>query len=425
MNSMNNAEEALRRFIPSASRQAGDGEVLKRMSKVMSAIGNPQNELKIIHIAGTSGKTSTAYYISALLRQAGKTVGLCVSPHVDKVSERVQVNGESLDDQLFDSLLKEFIALVEQANLRPTYFELLYAFSFWVFLRNGVDYAVVETGIGGQYDATNIATRADKVCVIADIGYDHMQILGNDIKQIAAQKAGIIHPGNVVIVANQKDDVLSVIKACANKVASKILIAEEPVWADDGSYLSELPTFQRRNWTLAKKTVDIVTVRDRLLSLSTEQLLTTQKTYIPARMETRNINGKTLIMDGAHNVQKLTALAEAVKKRYTQSAVVVISLKRDKNIEDIAPVLRSIASKTIATSFKSSLDLRVNAVPARELAAVLSSGGLPNVCSIDNQLEALKYAFKSSQKLIIVTGSFYLLSQIRPKLKNLKKLGNN
>ena len=176
------AEKALFPYIPLVAQLTGKDTTLERVKPLASLAGHPENQLKVIHIAGTSGKTSTAYYMAALLRAAGKNVGLTVSPHIDSITERVQINGRPLPDEQFCSELEQFLKIVKTAPQAPSFFELLYVFSLWVFARAKVDYAVVETGMGGLFDATNIVTRPDKICIITDIGLDHTHILGDTVE---------------------------------------------------------------------------------------------------------------------------------------------------------------------------------------------------------------------------------------------------
>ncbi len=194
--SIQEAEAALLPYVPLVAELTGKDTTLDRIVPLMKLLGDPQDKLKIIHLAGTSGKTSTAYYMSALLQATGKKVGLTVSPHIDTIAERVQIDGLPLPETEFCRELGIFLDIVEFAEAPPSYFELLYAFALWVFERQQVDYAVVETGMGGLYDATNVASRPDKVCVITDIGFDHTHILGKTLPEIAAQKVGIVHDHN-------------------------------------------------------------------------------------------------------------------------------------------------------------------------------------------------------------------------------------
>jgi len=268
---LNLIDDKLRAYLPLVKQLPGEEQVLIRTARIMKVIDNPQDKLKIIHIAGTSGKTSTTYYLSSLLAQSNKKVGQLISPHVDRITERIQIDGKSLTSKEFYLLLIEFLAIIEAQKLVATYFEILYAFGFWIFERQKVDYAVIETGIGGKYDATNIAHREDKVCVITAIGYDHMNILGNDIRQIADQKAGIIHDKNQAIVLNQSQEILAVIKKRIKECHSNLTIVDirQAVLIER---LRKLPKFQRQNWLVAKSTYDYLCSRDNLPILNEEQL---------------------------------------------------------------------------------------------------------------------------------------------------------
>jgi dihydrofolate synthase/folylpolyglutamate synthase len=162
------AERALEAYWPSQVSKHQNN--LDPVRKLLRAAGNPQNTLRVVHVAGTSGKTSTAYYVAALLKAAGKKVGLAVSPHVDNLNERVQLDLSPLPEAEFCAELGKYLELVKQTGVVLNHFELLYAFAYLQFARLGVDYAVVEVGVGGLLDATNTVDRDDKVCVITDIG---------------------------------------------------------------------------------------------------------------------------------------------------------------------------------------------------------------------------------------------------------------
>src|SRR5688572_622401 len=203
------AETALRAYIPSAPLK--DRYTLDRMQALLAFLGDPQEKLRVVHIAGTSGKTSAAYFVRGLLQASGARTGLTISPHMVSLAERVQIAGAPVSDAAFVQYIHDFLPLVEKSGLQPSYFEIIIALAFWVFAHEDVDFAVIETGLGGLLDATNTVRRADKVCVITDIGLDHTDILGETIPEIAAQKAGIIQPGNIVVVQNQQSAALNVI----------------------------------------------------------------------------------------------------------------------------------------------------------------------------------------------------------------------
>ncbi len=398
------------------SDPARKGSSLKRMEALMQVTGNPHLKLRTIHIAGTSGKTSTAYYMSELLTCANQSVGLIISPHVDKVTERVQLNGCPLTDEEFLVQLKVFIGLAKNCVLVPSYFELLYGFGIWLFALLNVDYTVVETGYGGLLDATNILRRKDKLCIITDIGYDHMAALGEDIRQIAAHKAGIIHKGNTAIMYKKDQLIMPVFVKRAKTVGAKLIIVdEEEIVANE--FIDQLVDFQRRNWLLAKKAFDAIADRDRLELLSKPVLFRTQSIYIPGRMDLFRLGSKQIIMDGAHNEQKLTTLLTTIANRFpNQKASIVLAVKNDKRIGNLAKALKPVAGKIYVTEFYTTRDLKVKAMPAQELTRLLRNQGLNEVVSCPDHTRAMRYALQQKDELIVVTGSFYLLSQLRQKI---------
>lgn len=241
-------EDALRVYIPLVKELTGKDTVLDRIKPLMSILGNPENKLKTIHIAGTSGKTSTSYYIAALLGQEGLNIGLTVSPHIDKISERTQVNGKPLEEDVFCQKLSEFLDIVDSSGIKPSYFELLYAFSIWLFSNLELDYAVIETGVGGLFDATNIVTREDKVCVITDIGFDHMKLLGNTLAEITYQKVGIVHSKNVLLMYEQNDEIMTVVNKWIKDHDAKLYPTtqkKEEALLNKTSSFEALPDFQK------------------------------------------------------------------------------------------------------------------------------------------------------------------------------------
>lgn len=401
------ANRALQPYVPLVAQLTGGDVTLERIVPLMELLGNPQERLRVIHIAGTSGKTSTAYYLAALLRAGGKRVGLTVSPHVDSVTERVQIDGRPLPEAEFCELLGEFLEMVAQAEQAPSYFELLYAFAIWVFVRLGVDYAVVETGMGGLHDATNVIQRPDKVCVVTDIGLDHVHILGSTVAEIAVQKIGIVHPGNHVFMYEQGREVMEVAReACASRQAV-LHIAPEST-AD-----LYMPEFQRRNWQLAYTVYQYLEEREELQHLTSKALRETCVLQIPARMDIREFHGKILIMDGAHNVQKMTSFLHSFQKLYpdTKSAI-MIGLKDGKEYQELAPMLASVASRIITTAFYTSQDLPVQSMNPQVLVQAFRGSGV-TVEVIPDQRKAFQALVRGPEKVCIITGSFYLLSQIR------------
>lgn len=410
------ANAALFPYVPLVGQLTGKDKTLDRVAPLMSYLGDPQDKTRVIHIAGTSGKTSTAYFTAALMSTTGKKVGLTVSPHVDSITERVQVNGAPLSDKTFCGYLSEFLQLIEVAPIKPSYFELLTAFSFWVFEREAVDYAVIETGLGGLFDATNIVSRPDKVCVITDIGFDHMNILGNTIEQIAAQKAGIIQRHNSVIMYAQSAAVNQVFKVQADVAdAELILTTEEAANKAYGISLApETPEFQRRNWLLARSAFQYVQERDNLPAVEASVLSDTQSLQVPGRMDHRQVGDTLIVMDGAHNGQKMETFLRSFSHAYPdEKPAVLIALKEGKEPSAVAPMLAPIASEIIVTTFDTSQDLPAKSIDPNELAGIFKTAGAVHISVEPDHRQAYQKLLATKSKIVIITGSFYLLSQIR------------
>lgn len=412
---LEHAEKELMAYVPSSSKMMPKDTTLDRIRPLMELLGNPQERLKIVHIAGTSGKTSTAYYMAALLTATGKKVGLTISPHVDSITERVQINGQPITEVVFCAELGVFLEIVQHARQKPSYFELLYAFTLWVLTRQNVDYAVVETGMGGLHDATNIATSHDKICIVTDIGLDHTHLLGKTLPKIAAQKVGIVHPQNHLFMYRQADEIMAVIEKWTSQHKAPLHIISESakgrLYRED---LGVMPDYQRRNWLLAHYVYQYLIERDSLPLLTSEALRHTQLIRIPGRMEIKQAGHKTLIMDGAHNAQKMTAFVYSFKQLYPGvKPAILLALKEGKEYKDIIPMLVPLASRIIVTTFNTSQDLPALSMDAAALAKAFRTAGAAQVVSIVSNRTALQSLLSSPEKVGVITGSFYLLSQIR------------
>lgn len=388
------------------------------MYELMSYLGNPQDNFKALHVAGTSGKTSTAYYAAALLQAAGKRVGLTVSPHVDLLNERVQIDMLPLPEAIFCDELNEFMRIVEEGGFRLTYFEVLYAFAYWEFARQHVEYAVVEVGIGGLLDTTNVITRQDKICILTDIGYDHMGVLGTTLPAIAAQKAGIIKLHNYVCCWQQPDEVLDVFKRAARQQQADIEVLQEPGLPTDVSFL---PAFQQRNFALAAHAVGHALQEAGDGRLSDDVLQYAAHIRIPARMETFDYNGKTVIVDGSHNRQKLHALAAAVRSRYPDIPVVVVAaFARTNNparrTEGGLTELLSLAQYMVLTGFVVGRSTPHASLDPAVTADLCTQHGYHSYEVLADPVEAFRAALARPEPVVVVAGSFYLLNHIRPLL---------
>lgn len=375
----------------------------------MKFLGNPQDKLKIIHVAGTSGKTSTCYYISALLSQAGLKVGLTVSPHIDKVSERLQINGKPVSDKEFAEALDEFIEMIKTSGLELTYFEVLMAMAYWYFVREKVDVAIIETGLGGSLDGSNVVSTRTKVCVITDIGLDHSEVLGRTIEAIAEQKAGIIQPGNRVFMYRQAQDVVEVFKERCNKQKANLVFVDPST----ASQFTDLALFQQRNWALAFSVAEAWLKFNKKPTLKPEQIEVAHGTVIPARMEIQKIDGKTLVMDGAHNAQKMQAFVESFQAMFPGKKVpVLLAIKKGKDYEQVLEILLPITSKLILTSFSSLQDMPFVSADNQVLAKACKKRNFFNFAITDDLKAAYKQLLEEKSDTLIVTGSLYLVAAV-------------
>jgi dihydrofolate synthase/folylpolyglutamate synthase len=381
---------------------------LETMRQLMEALDNPQDKYRVIHIAGTSGKSSTAYYAAALLTAAGYKTGLTVSPHVDEINERVQIDMKPAEETVFCTALTEFQAIVAATGISPSWFEAMVAFAYWFFAREQVDYAVIEVGLGGLHDGTNVINRADKVCVITDIGFDHTKILGDTLPLIAAQKAGIIHPGNRVFMHTQPPEVEKVISDVANDQHAELTVIpphDYPAGA--------LPAFQERNYELAAVAVTCLLVSDNRQPLALGSQGQARRAYIPGRMEIVHYEGKIIILDGAHNTQKLGALEQALHAQYPESSVaalVAFAEGDELRLAGALDVIHKLSHTITVTSFVTAKDYIKRSVNPEVVAnqAKFQMRVEPDAATAFNQL------LDGPEQVILVTGSFYLLNHIRP-----------
>ncbi|WP_084793626.1 bifunctional folylpolyglutamate synthase/dihydrofolate synthase [Actinokineospora bangkokensis] len=395
LTSLDGAVAALDRFVPRGARFRA-GYSLDRLRAFLAGLGDPQHRVRVLHVAGTSGKTSTAYFARAALAGAGLRTGLTVSPHITSVTERVQVDGGPLPDAEFVALLDRFLGLVGEHEL--TYFEVLTAFAFWVFAELGVDVAVVETGVGGLLDCTNTATRADKVCAISDIGLDHTEVLGSTLPEIAAQKAGIIHPGNRVVLLRQDPVAESVVLAHARSVGAAVELV-------DPGGPAALPLFQRRNWALARAAARCV------LGAEPPDVVGDAP---PGRLE----ECAGVLLDGAHNPQKIDALRASLAERGVGPGAVLANLLRapQEKVDAALRALLPLTTHLVVPGFSASGDQWRRSTPAPELAARARELGFGSVQVAGDLVEALAVLRARPEALKLVTGSLHLVAQVRTLL---------
>jgi dihydrofolate synthase/folylpolyglutamate synthase len=413
LTNLKEAEAALAPFFPSNLKGKRTAYTIEHMWQFMDYLGNPQNTPEVIHVAGTSGKTSTAYYAAALLRQAGKRVGLLVSPHIESLNERVQINLEPLPEAPFCHELTQFLELVERSGVLLSYAEVLYAFAYWEFARSRVDYIVVEVGLGGLLDATNVIDRSGKICIITDIGLDHTEVLGSTLQEITRHKAGIIQLHNTVFCHQQGAAIMETIRTVCQQKQADLHISTHT------ETIPDLPLFQQRNFTLALQAVQFALLRESSAEMLDEvQQQAAAHVHIPARMETFRIGDKTIILDGAHNPQKFGALRAALQDQFPGQPIAVLAALvagRGRDVHELVAAVVPFASHLIATSLPPSKAAHTGRKP-EDIIEACTQEGLESVEAIADRTVAFETLLARPEAVLVVTGSFYLLETIRPKV---------
>ena len=379
------------------------------VAHILETLGSPQNQIPAIHIAGTSGKGSTAYYATSLLNQAGYTTGTLVSPHIASVAERSLINGQTLPEQEYLHYFQAFANLCVAHNLHLSYFEFLTIFSFWLFKKIDVNYIIIEAGIGGRLDTTNVISRSPTVRVITDIGLDHTELLGNTLTEIAQEKAGIIHQSDSVVMNRQASEIEMVVRQHTESQFSQFSIASPII--DD--FLKILPDFQQRNWTLAYRAVEKRLALDKKPPLPKEVLKKSIHITIPGRLEKRIIDGVNIIFDVAHNHQKIRALIDSLRKLYPDKKpifVVAFGQNKHSSMAESLAIIDNLAQLAYATTFSANYGKNHRNMPPEIIHHVMKSA----VEVEYNTDKALAKAIKKARQLdtyVVVAGSFYLVSE--------------
>lgn len=426
-------------FIPKTNMKAFPGEYgMQRVRLLLKLLGNPQEKTRVIHIAGTSGKGSTALMISALLVGHGKKVGLHVKPHIYDLRERFQIDNKLISEERFIKYGEVVLSKVKQVNEagfgQLTYFEVLISLAYYTFSQEQVDYSVIETGVGGEFDGSNVVVNPDKIAVITSIGYDHTSILGKTLPEIAKHKAGIMQNGNDALVLYQRETAAVFTDVAAKRGAQLELVRSGSVCINrrlkkgcmyfDFLYrhrtienvLLSLPgEFQVENAAMA-----LVAVHHALKKQGIELVEEVVKSVLdslrfPGRFDTIQLGGKNLILDGAHNEQKmnafLTSLAHAVpQKKYT----FLLAFKKGKEIRRMLDLIIPYAKKIYLTDFFNNQTDFVNiSEDTHVLAAMLEKRGMHDYEIVYSAPRVMHTLVKTvTDTVLVCTGSLYLMSEI-------------
>ncbi|MDA0265092.1 MAG: bifunctional folylpolyglutamate synthase/dihydrofolate synthase [Chloroflexi bacterium] len=403
---------------------------LTRMEALLGLLGNPQHQVPAVHIAGTKGKGSTAALCDAALHAAGSKTGFYSSPHLHTFRERIRRDSQPISQEKFAGLVEGLWPLHEELGGDPsigplTLFEYLTGMAFQCFAQDRTDVQVIEVGLGGRLDATNVLDAG--ICVITSISLDHMAILGDTIGEIAADKAGIIKPGSTVVIAPQVPEALSqVLAACESKGAAPILVGRDVTWEEgessldgqrlvvrgrNGEYDLRMPLLgspQLENAAAAVAALEALASQGIDVPLQAMQT-GFQRVEWPCRMEVLS-RAPLLVADGAHNVYSVESVLKSLPKYLEYDRLIVVAgFSRDKNVGGMAQALGEKADSVIATASRHPRSLTPG-----EVAGLFSGSGKP-VALARTPAEAIKAAIGQAgpRDLVLATGSLFLTAEVR------------
>ena len=411
---------------------------LENIAILAERLGRPERAYPSAHIAGTNGKGSTAAFLDSILRHAGFRTGLNTSPHLEKINERIRVNGEDISDGAFAETftriqtLNEELLAAGKLRAHPTYFECVTAMAFECFARERVDFGVFEVGLGGRLDATNILTPV--VSIITRVDFDHENFLGHSLAEIAAEKAGILKPGVPAILAGQRPEALEVLRGRAKELGcpltettsafriekertedgrSRALVVEnESGWSME--LAPKLPgKFQMQNSVNAVAAAR--SLQSRGYRISDDAItLGIAETVWPGRLEKLQSNPDTYL-DGAHNPSAARELAAFWEKELCGRKIwLVFGALRDKAVDEIAGILFPHAAEVILTQPRTT-----RAISVTQLSEITSHHAA-HLAVVADPVAAFEYAMERAlpKDSIFVAGSLYLVGQLRQYWKS-------
>ena len=415
-------------------RRFGPERTLDPIRRLVGMLGDPHNSFKVIHITGTNGKGSTSAMIASILRAAGYRVGLYTSPHLERFTERVVVNKKEIPEEDVVRLTKQIRPLVERLNIEPDkvhplFFDIVTAMAFKYFEERHVDFAVLEVGMGGRLDATNIVKPL--VSVITNISLEHTQVLGDTVLKIAYEKAGIIKPDSVLVTATQDDSVYALFKATCAKLNTEIHRVGADIkfkslkknldgqsFAVDGlrgNYMLYTPLLGGYQLYNAATAVGAVEALSRYNIDITGKAISEGLASVkwPGRMEVVQRN-PLVVLDSAKDAEATLALAEAIGELPHRKIIVVVSVSSDKNIPEMIANLTRVADYFVVTSH----NVMGRAAEREGLGRQIEKHGKPWE-SVEKVDDALKRALEEALKedMILVTGSVFAVGEARRRWK--------
>ena len=395
---------------------------LERTRELLRAVGNPENSLKFVHIAGTNGKGSTAACITSVLQKAGFKTGLYTSPYIMCFNERMQVNGAFITDEELERFVGEVRPYADSMKDSPTEFELITVLAFKYFLYHECDIVVLEVGMGGELDSTNVIGTPE-VAVITSIGYDHVKELGPTIADIARAKAGIIKEGGDVVTYGGEREVEDVFERVSAQRGARLHRADfsrikyQELSLSGNRFLLEpygeitlplLGVYQPKNAALAVAALEIL--RNKGYELTVRDIVSgLESVRWPGRFEVLG-HEPVFILDGAHNPQGIEAAADSLRNHFEDRKVVfAVGVMADKDADSMFSHIAPLAQAFVAMKPD-----HIRAMDVKTLSEILSGFGLP-VESCDSVREGVAMAIKMAGKsgIVCALGSLYFSGDIR------------
>ena len=400
---------------------------LERIGALLARMGDPQKQMRFIHVTGTNGKGSTCAMMASILRAAGYRTGLYTSPFLIRFNERMQVDGRQITDDELCEITAYVRPLADALDPHPTEFEMVTAIAFAYFARHNCDIVVCEVGMGGEFDATNVIP-APLVAAITRIGMDHTEILGDTLAEIAAEKAGIIKEGSVVVCyPEQPEEAMGPLLTAAANAHTSLVVPDtadlqqlkcRPLenYVDSGGYraLLQFPGKHQANHAAMAVEIALALWREYHYEIPDEAIETgLRDAKMPARIEVMRRH-PLLLLDGCHNADGTAALAATLKEAgYDGNLVAVLGLLKDKDhskmLENLAPCFEKVFTVTPDSP---------RAMTAEELEEEakyhMDAEAAPSVAKAIRL--AVDYADENNLAGVVVCGSLYLAAQARPLL---------
>lgn len=388
---------------------------LDNIQKICDELGNPEKKYKIIHITGTNGKGSTSTIIETVLLEAGYSVGKYTSPHILKFNERIRANGKDISDEDIALTYEKVKNAVKNIGITPTFFEVTTAMMFLYFAEKKVEYAVLEVGMGGRFDATNVADG--DIAIITNVSLDHTEYLGKTIYDIALEKAGIIKEKSFVIVGDSDKEFL---KAVSEKKKTFINTEEKykdvrynlnfknfmtEIYINEKKFnLSLFGDYQVKNFLCAYEALKHLGISDEIIEKAVS------KVVWQCRFERFSQNPLT-ILEGAHNIDGILNLKKILTHEYKPDEIVmIVSILKDKKVKEMLEVCESFSDKIILTSLSDN---------PRGLSGekLLEYTDKSPVFSVEDDIKkAYETAEKSNRRIIAVCGSFYTCERFKKEI---------